>query len=70
MRQVIESVEERRTNTIDGVKFFLDPDRWVLIRSDPDRALLHVYVEATTAAETEQLSVEQIAWIEALVRGN
>ena len=69
MRQVNERAEEAyTTNTIDGVKFFLAPDRWVLIRSDPDRALLHVYAEAPTAAEANQLLTEQVAWIKTHVQ--
>ena len=68
MREINERAEAYTTNTIDGVKFFLDPDRWVLVRSDPDRALLHVYTETPTASETEQLTAEQASWIETLVQ--
>lgn len=68
MREVNERAEAYETNTIDGVKFSPAPDRWVLVRSDPDRALLHVYAEAPTPAETRELSSEHVAWLQTLVQ--
>ncbi len=70
MRQLNEKAEKHNADTTDGVKFFLDPDRWVLIRSDPDRALLHIYAEAPSAAEIEHLIAGRVDRLETLVRGN
>ena len=70
MRQLNEKAERHNADTTDGVKYFLDPERWVLIRSDPDRALLHLYAEAPSAAEVEQLIAEHVDRLETLVRDN
>lgn len=67
MRHVNEKGVSYRTDTTDGVKIFFDDRRWVLIRPDPDRAILHVYVEAPTAAEAGTLAEEQIQWLHGMI---
>ena len=67
MRQVNERAEKFLANTVDGVKFCLDDGRWVLVRPDPDRAFLHVQVEAPTLPEAERLQAEQLQWLESLI---
>ncbi len=68
MRQINERAENYKADITDGVKIFLDPERWVLTRSDPDRALLHVYAEASSSAEVEGLIAEQVGWLETVVQ--
>ncbi len=68
MRQLIEKAERYKADTTDGVKFFLDPDRWVLIRSDPDRAVMHIYAEAPSADEVERLVSGRVKRLQALVQ--
>ena len=41
--------------------------RWVLVCPDPDRAGLHVYVEAPTAAEADAFLSEQVGWVKSLI---
>ena len=68
MRRINEQAASYSSNTIDGVKLFFDEDRWALIRPDPDRAYLHVCVEAPTSEEAQSLMEEQIAWVQELER--
>jgi mannose-1-phosphate guanylyltransferase/phosphomannomutase len=68
MRRVNEWAETHRSNTVDGVKFFLDDRHWVLVRPDPDRAILHLCVEAPTRDEAEQLMREHTSWLNGLIQ--
>lgn len=63
MRQVNERAESFVSSAIDGVKFHLDNHRWVHIRPDPDRALLHVVVEAPTDPEAQALLLAHLTWL-------
>lgn len=67
LRQVYERAEAYRATTIDGVKMFLDRRQWVHIRPDPDRAVLHVTVEAATADQAQALLQEHLAWLQTLI---
>ncbi|MCO6449205.1 MAG: NTP transferase domain-containing protein [Caldilineales bacterium] len=68
MRRVNEEAASYDPNTVDGVKFFLDNEHWVLVRPDPDRASLHIYVEAPTIEDAERLMSERVAWVQSLER--
>lgn len=67
MRLVNEKAKSYTSNTIDGVKFYLDADRWVLIRSDPDRALLHIYTETPSGEDTTALGKEMVSWLQEIL---
>lgn len=67
MRRVNEWAEVHQPNTVDGVKYFFDEQHWVLIRPDPDRAILHICVEAPTMNEAEQLMRDQTLWLNTLI---
>ncbi|NOZ73588.1 MAG: nucleotidyl transferase, partial [Chloroflexi bacterium] len=67
MRRVNEWAEVHQPNTVDGVKYFFDEQHWVLIRPDPDRAILHICVEAPTMNEAEQLMRDQALWLNTLI---
>ncbi len=67
LRQVHERAEAYRATTIDGVKMFLDRRRWVYIRPDPDRAVLHVVAEASSADQAQALLQEHLTWLQALI---
>lgn len=67
MRLVNERAESYVSTAIDGVKFHLDNHRWVHIRPDPDRALLHVVVEAPTDAEAQTLLRSHLSWLHGLI---
>jgi mannose-1-phosphate guanylyltransferase/phosphomannomutase len=67
MRQANERAELLTASTLDGVKLFFDANHWALIRPDPDRALLHVVVEAQTPAEAAELMTEQKQWLQSLI---
>lgn len=44
-----------RTETIDGYKFYLSDDDWVMIRPSGTEPVLRVYAQGTTAAEARQI---------------
>lgn len=69
MRHVNERGASYRTDATDGVKYYLDERRWVLVRPDPDRAILHVCVEAPTADEVGVLAEEQMQWLHDAIGG-
>ena len=67
MRQVNEGVAPYIIDTIDGVRFSASGGRWVLIRPDADRPLLHVVAQGHSLADTEELVHQQVAWVERIV---
>lgn len=44
-----------RTETLDGYKFYLSEDDWVMIRPSGTEPVLRVYSQGTTAAEARQI---------------
>lgn len=54
----ITSIGDRpilRTETVDGYKFYLSEDDWVMIRPSGTEPVLRVYSQGTTAAEARQI---------------
>jgi len=49
---------------LDGIKFLLDPDAWVLVRGSGTEPLLRVYAEAPSAESVNAILGE----IEQLIR--
>lgn len=47
--------EVREVGTIDGFKFFLDDDRWVMIRPSGTEPVLRTYAEAPTLDEVREI---------------
>ena len=45
----------RNIETIDGFKFFLDDERWVMIRPSGTEPVLRVYAEAPTLEEVRKI---------------
>ncbi|NPA90914.1 MAG: NTP transferase domain-containing protein [Chloroflexi bacterium] len=66
MRRLNEVLRDRPMETLDGIKVWLGPNRWVLIRPDPDRPVLHVDVEAPTHEDAQALVAEYTRLVEEL----
>ena len=45
----------RNVETIDGFKYFLDDERWVMIRPSGTEPVLRVYAEAPTLDEVRNI---------------
>ncbi|HEY80328.1 MAG TPA: nucleotidyl transferase [Anaerolineae bacterium] len=67
MREVNEGVAPYILDTIDGVRFSAGEGRWVLIRPDADRPLLHIVAQGRSAEDAESLVGQQIAWVADLI---
>jgi mannose-1-phosphate guanylyltransferase/phosphomannomutase len=67
MRHLHRHFQNAETQTIDGIKVFLNQDdEWVLIRPDPDRALFHVTAESPTPDRTRAVLEEYAGLVEHL----
>jgi phosphomannomutase len=53
----------RRVSHMDGIKFFLDDDNWVLLRFSGTEALLRIFCEADTPEKAQEL----VDWAKELV---
>jgi mannose-1-phosphate guanylyltransferase/phosphomannomutase len=45
MRRVVESAEDRRVDTTDGVRVVESDGRWVMVLPDPAEAVTHLWAE-------------------------
>ena len=68
MRQINDGVAPFIMDVIDGVRFSAGEGRWVLIRPDADRPLLHVVAEGSSLEDAQGLVEQQIAWVAQLIR--
>lgn len=66
MRKIIEQSKNERLELLDGVKVFLDSNRWVLVMPDPGEPVLHVMAEAESETEAAALVRDYEKRIEAL----
>jgi mannose-1-phosphate guanylyltransferase / phosphomannomutase len=57
MRVLTERLKDYRLDLTDGVKVFEDRG-WAQVLPDPDEPLLHLYAEAATEAESQELADE------------
>ena len=55
MRLLNQQYKDRRAELIDGIKILLGEGEWVLVLPDPDYAKFHVYAEARTDEEAQEL---------------
>ncbi|MCL7453434.1 MAG: mannose-1-phosphate guanyltransferase [Anaerolineae bacterium] len=56
MRLLNQQYKDRRADLIDGIKIMLGEDAWVLVLPDPDYPKFHVYTEAKTDSEADDLA--------------
>ncbi len=67
MRLLNERLEGIERDTLDGIKVWLAEDKWVLIRPDPDRPILHLDAEAQSSEEAQALIAEYLQLVEELI---
>ncbi len=67
MREVNEGVAPYLIDAIDGVRFSAGEGRWVLIRPDADRPLLHIVAQGQSAEDAARLVEQQIKWVASLI---
>src|SRR3954463_8233081 len=65
MRAVLEAAGNREVDTTDGVRVVESDGRWALVLPDPAEAVTHVWAEAGSGEQAEQLLDEWVAVIEA-----
>lgn len=56
MRQLNEQFKDYRSDSLDGVKVFLQEDEWVLVLPDPDNPRFYLYAEAPTEKLAQDLA--------------
>ena len=55
MRLLNQQYKDRRADLIDGIKILLGEQEWVLILPDPDFPQFHIYTEARSESEAEEV---------------
>jgi mannose-1-phosphate guanylyltransferase/phosphomannomutase len=66
MRLLHQQYKDHRAEMIDGIKVLLGEQEWVLILPDPDYPKFHIYSEAHTDAEAQELVDRYIRIVEGL----
>ena len=66
MRLLNQQYKDRRADLIDGIKILLGEGEWVLVLPDPDFPRFHVYSEARTESETQDLADRYVRIVEGL----
>ncbi len=56
MRLLNQQYKDRRADLIDGIKILLGEGEWVLVLPDPDFPRFHVYAEALSDKEAQELA--------------
>jgi len=69
MRVLNERLAHRELDLRDGIKAF-DARGWVQVLPDPDEPIVHLYAEATSRDDSEELAAELEAEIDELVQGD
>ena len=67
IRELVESADPDSLVLIDGVKVF-GPEGWALVLPDPEEPLTHVWAEADSAPNAQQLAKEYTRRIRAALR--
>jgi mannose-1-phosphate guanylyltransferase/phosphomannomutase len=66
MRLLNQQYKDRRADLIDGIKILLGEGEWVLVLPDPDFPRFHVYAEARTDSEANDLVDRYVRIVEGL----
>jgi mannose-1-phosphate guanylyltransferase/phosphomannomutase len=66
MRLLNQQYKDRRADLIDGIKILMGEGEWVLILPDPDYPKFHIYAEAHTAGEAQDLVDRYVRIVEGL----
>jgi mannose-1-phosphate guanylyltransferase/phosphomannomutase len=66
MRLLNEQYKDQRADLIDGIKILLGEGEWVLVLPDPDFPRFHVYAEARTGNEAQELADRYVRIVEGL----
>ena len=66
MRLLNQQYKDRRAELIDGVKILLGEGEWVLILPDPDYPAFHVYTEAGSAKQAQDLADRYVRIVEGM----
>jgi mannose-1-phosphate guanylyltransferase/phosphomannomutase len=66
MRLLNQQYKDRRADLIDGIKIVLGEREWVLVLPDPDYPRFHVYAEARSDNEAQDLADRYVRIVEGL----
>jgi mannose-1-phosphate guanylyltransferase/phosphomannomutase len=66
MRRLNQQYKDRRADLIDGIKILLGEGEWVLVLPDPDFPRFHVYTEARSDNEAQDLADRYVRIVEGL----
>jgi mannose-1-phosphate guanylyltransferase/phosphomannomutase len=66
MRLLNQQYKDRRAELIDGIKIVLGDREWVLVLPDPDFPKFHVYAEARSEKEAQELASRYVRIVEGL----
>ncbi|NIV39139.1 MAG: hypothetical protein GWN58_59900 [Anaerolineae bacterium] len=66
MRLLNQQYKDRRADLIDGIKILLGEGEWVLVLPDPDFAKFHIYSEARTEGEAQELADRYVRIVQGL----
>ena len=67
MRVLTEQTKDRETDTLDGLKVFIDGG-WAQVLPDPAEPVVHVYAEGTSEDETHRLEEEFTTLVESIIQ--
>ncbi len=66
MRLLNQQYKDRQADLIDGIKILLGEGEWVLVLPDPDFPKFHVYAEAPTEKEAQDLTDRYVRIVQGL----
>jgi mannose-1-phosphate guanylyltransferase/phosphomannomutase len=66
MRLLNEQYKDRRAELIDGIKILLGEDKWVLVLPDPDYPRFHIYAEAKSDSEAQEVADRYVRIVQGL----
>jgi mannose-1-phosphate guanylyltransferase/phosphomannomutase len=66
MRLLNQQYKDRRADLIDGIKILLGEGEWVLVLPDPDYPRFHIYAEAQTDSQAQELTARYARIVEGL----
>jgi mannose-1-phosphate guanylyltransferase/phosphomannomutase len=67
MRVLTERTKERETDTLDGLKVFVDGG-WAQVLPDSAEPVVHVYAEGKTEDDTRRLEEEFTLLVESIIQ--